>query len=312
MYGLLLVALSVAPALAFLVLILRMDRAEPEPLREVLRTVGLGAAAALAAALVEMALERLPVFHAEGLAGAAATAFLQAAPVEELAKLGVVLLFVWNRPSFNEENDGVVYVGAAAIGFAVLENITYVVSNGYGTGVLRAFTAIPLHVFTAVIMGLFVGRAKFAGTAAARGTLVVGGLLIAWAFHGAYDTLAFSGGALSLLLLPLLGGLVALGIMALRRGRGLSLRRWAGASPVPVPPHRAAGTRGHRWMPILSRSLFVLCALFWALLLFGSAGGGGDVATTAAGGVLITVLPLGMAVLTETAWQRRRRRNAGG
>jgi protease PrsW len=311
MYGLLLVALSVAPAFAFLVLILRMDRAEPEPLREVLRIVGLGGAAALAAALLEMALDGLPFFQGTGLAGAAAASFLQVAPVEELAKLGVVLLFAWGRPSFNEENDGVVYVGASAIGFAVLENITYVASNGFGTGVLRAFTAMPLHVFTAVVMGLFVGKAKFAVGRYAQGSLVACGFLAAWAFHGAYDTLAFSGGALMLLLLPLLGGLAALGIVSLRRGRVLSLLRWTGAAAEPGPVVRPAGAKGHRWMPILSRCLLALCILFWVLLAVGSAGEAGGFGETAVGGVLITVLPLGVAVVTEAAWQRRRRRRTG-
>ena len=55
----------------------------------------------------------------------------------------MVLLFVWGNPNFNEENDGVVYVGASAIGFAVLENIAYVVQNGIGTGVLRAMAPLP-------------------------------------------------------------------------------------------------------------------------------------------------------------------------
>ena len=161
MYALAIIVVSTIPAILFLVVILRMDRREPEPLQLVVKVIGLGAVAAIIAALVELGLDRFPAFHAGGLAGAAAASFIQVAPVEELCKLAVVLLFVWKNPNFNEENDGVVYLGASAIGFALLENIAYVVDKGIGTGVLRAFTAIPLHVFTAVVLGLFVGRARF-------------------------------------------------------------------------------------------------------------------------------------------------------
>ena len=253
MHTLLLIAISIAPALAFLVVVMRMDRREPEPVALVARIVGLGAAAGVVAALVEAALDGVPLFHAPGLAGPAAESFLLIAPVEELAKLGVVLLFVWNNANFNEENDGVVYVGASAIGFAVLENIAYVVSHGIGTGILRAFTSVPLHVFAAVIMGLFVGRARFAPAGLVRIRLVAAGFLCAWAAHGMYDTLALSRGALAGLILPLLAGLAAFGIMALRRGRRMSLLRWGPGKDQPAAPPAPRGT--HRWMAVVSRIL---------------------------------------------------------
>ena len=319
MYALLIILLSVAPGLAFLLLILRMDREEPEPLSLVLRIVALGGAGALVAGLVEIALDGVPLFRAPGLAGTAASSFLQVAPVEELAKLGVVLLFAWGQPAFNEENDGVVYVGASAVGFAVLENIIYVVQNGFGTGVLRAFTAIPLHVFTAVIMGLAVGRARFAATGKARVALVLGGFLIAWAAHGAYDTFAGAGNALVLLLLPLLGGVAAFGIVALKRGRRLSLLRWGkvAAADVPpprradVPPPRRADVKAHRrWMRVVARILIGAVIGFWALLVLGIASDRSGAADAIAGGVLLTILPAGLAVLLEVGWRRERRRLA--
>ena len=327
MYALLIILLSVAPGLAFLLLILRMDREEPEPLSLVLRIVALGGAGALVAGLVEIALGGVPLFRAPGLAGTAASSFLQVAPVEELAKLGVVLLFAWGQPAFNEENDGVVYVGASAVGFAVLENIIYVVQNGFGTGVLRAFTAIPLHVFTAVIMGLAVGRARFAATGKARVALVLGGFLIAWAAHGAYDTFAGAGNALVLLLLPLLGGVAAFGIVALKRGRRLSLLRWGkvAAADVPpprradvppprqadVPPPRRADVKAHRrWMRVVARILIGAVIGFWALLVLGIASDRSGTADAIAGGVLLTILPAGLAVLLEVGWRRERRRLA--
>ena len=235
LYTVAVLVVSMAPALAFLVLILALDRREPEPLALVLEVLGLGAASAVVAAVLELLLEGLPLFGVPGMAGAAAVAFLQVAPVEEACKLAVVLLFAWRKPSFNEENDGIVYTGAAAIGFALLENIIYVARFGLGTGAARAFSAIPLHVFTAVLVGLAVGRARFAASRVARGRLVLGGFALAWVVHGLYDLLALSGSALVLLLLPLLAGLAAFGILALKKGRRLSLARW-GSALVPGAP----------------------------------------------------------------------------
>jgi RsiW-degrading membrane proteinase PrsW (M82 family) len=315
MYTVGLLVVSVAPALAFLLIVLRMDRREPEPLALVARVVGLGAAAAVVAALVEAALDGISLFHAPGLAGPAAESFLLVAPVEELAKLGVVLLFVWGNPNFNEENDGVVYVGASSIGFALLENIAYVVQNGMGTGILRAFTSIPLHVFTAVILGLFVGRAHFTPSTPRRIGLIGAGFLIAWAVHGAYDTFAMSRGALAVLLLPLLAGLAAFGIMAMKRGRRLSLLRWGGGAP-PSPASAAVPARhpprSHRWMSVVGRILLGLCAAFWILFLIGMAQAGHkrDVGLAILGAAFMTFLPAALGIVLEVSYHRHRRRAA--
>jgi RsiW-degrading membrane proteinase PrsW (M82 family) len=315
MYAVLLLAVSVAPGLAFLVVIMRMDRREPEPKALVARVLGLGAVSGIAAALVEAALDWIPLFHVGGLLGPAAEAFLLVAPVEELAKLAVVLLFVWGNPNFNEENDGVVYVGASAVGFAVLENIAYVIQNGIGTGILRAFTSVPLHVFTAVVVGLYVGRAHFSGSVAVRNRLVLTGFLFAWAAHGAYDTFALSRSALAALLLPLLAGIAAFGIMAMRKGRRLSLLRWG---PGPVAPvaqaaHPAAVHHpgSHRWMSVVARILLGICAAFWVLFAIGiTQRTTNDVGSAILGAALMSFLPLTLGILLEVSYHRHRRHAA--
>lgn len=320
---------SVAPALAFLVLILALDRREPEPLALVFRVMGLGAASAIPAAIVEVILEGVPLFALPGVAGAAAVGFIQVAPVEEGCKLAPVLLSAWRKPAFNEENDGIVYAGASAIGFALLENVIYVARLGLGTGAARAFSAIPLHVFTAVLVGLHVGRARFAVSRLERNRLLITGFALAWFVHGLYDTLAMSGSALALLLLPLLAGLAAFGILALRKGRRLSLARWGSGpalvpaktvsedaavpamTPSPVAQGSARTAPTHRWMPVVSRLLLAASALFWILLAVGLALSEEDPDSGAAalGGIMLTVIPVSLGVILEAAWQKRRRRS---
>ena len=71
------------------------------------------------------------------------------------------------------------------MGFATLENIIYVFQYGAPTGFLRMFTAVPAHATFAVLMGYFLGKAKFTHRKEVYYSLV--GLLVATAFHGAYD-----------------------------------------------------------------------------------------------------------------------------
>ncbi len=207
-----------------------------------------------------------------------------------------------------------VYVGASAVGFAVLENIAYVVQNGIGTGVLRAFTSVPLHVFTAVVLGLYVGRAHFSTSVAVRNRLVLTGFLIAWAAHGAYDTFALSKSALAALLLPLLAGLAAFGIMAMRKGRRLSLLRWgSGQVPANIPSPRHAHHQGeHRWMSVVARTLLGICAAFWALFVIGVTRQGftEDVGTAILGAALMSFIPLALGILLEISYHRHRRHAA--
>ena len=315
MHTLAVLVVSAAPAIAFLVLILRMDRREPEPLDLVLKVIGLGAASALIAGLVERGLDSVRLFQAGGLAGAAAVSFLQVAPIEEACKLGVVLLFAWKKPAFNEENDGIVYAGASAMGFALLENILYVARGGIGTGLLRAFTSIPLHIFTGVVAGLFIGRARFAGSPRARILLVAAGFLLAWAFHGLYDMFAMSGSALALLVLPLVAGVSTFGVIALKAGRRASLLRWGGAAPRPAAaqsdsPLPTRRRRASPWMAVVARVLLGGSVLFWVLLAVGladraTAEGRGE---TILGGVLITLIPVVLGIVFEWSYRAQKKK----
>ena len=71
------------------------------------------------------------------------------------------------------------------MGFATLENVLYVFEYGASTGFLRMFTAVPAHATFAVLMGYFLGKAKF--TRHKEITYSILALLIATAFHGSYD-----------------------------------------------------------------------------------------------------------------------------
>jgi RsiW-degrading membrane proteinase PrsW (M82 family) len=51
----------------------------------------------------------------------------------------------------------------------------YVLEGGYETAVLRAFTAVPAHATFGILMGYFMGKAKFSNN---RFKLNMAGLLL--------------------------------------------------------------------------------------------------------------------------------------
>ncbi len=234
LYTLTLLLLATFPPFFFLARLLVADRREPEPLEMVLFTLALGIISTLPASFAERVLGSLPFFAPTVPFSAIITAFVRVAPIEEACKLAVVLLFVWGNENFNEENDGIVYVATSSIGFALFENILYVLSNGFGVGVLRAVTSIPLHAFCGVLMGSCVGRARFARTRGAAAALVLRGFALAWFFHGLYDSLALSGSGFLALVGALVVALTFYGNRAIARGRALSLARWANPAAAPT------------------------------------------------------------------------------
>jgi protease PrsW len=321
---LLLVLVAITPPVAFLIYILRFDRAEPEPAKMVLKILSLGALAIIPAAVFQLIVLELPFFKVGGLVGAALESFLVVAPSEELVKLAVVLLFAWNSHNFNEKFDGVVYTGAAAIGFAMAENIFYVLDLGLTVGILRAVTSIPGHTFTGVLMGYQVGLAKFAATGQERNKYLLKGFLIAFSLHALYNTLVLSDTAAAMLMIPLVVFYFVAGIRILKKGSLLSQRLWQSeqyshavqieekeaAEPVVLETYATNEARCS-WIflrAIVARILLLLSATFWMILLiiiFVDKSGFQEALEIISGGLIISAVPITVGILLEKSYRRK-------
>ena len=91
--------------------------------------------------------------------------FIGVALVEEGFKWLALLLITRKSKHFNSLFDGVVYAVFVSLGFAATENVMYVLKNGFENAAARAVTAVPGHVFDAVIMGYFYSLWKIYSTA---------------------------------------------------------------------------------------------------------------------------------------------------
>lgn len=163
--------LSFSPGLFWLWYFYQRDKLEPEPKWLIIRTFLFGMAAVFPAGLIEWA----AVEYISGIT-VAINIIIVAPIVEELCKYFSVRYTVYNHDEFDEPMDGIVYAAAAALGFASLENLGYVLSAYwiddpeidaiYHTGMVvgvsatRAVMSVPGHVLFSAMWGYALGVTK--------------------------------------------------------------------------------------------------------------------------------------------------------
>lgn len=185
-----LLLLAVAPVTIVILYIYFKDKFEKEPIKFLFKNFLLGATASILLTFIlgYVASKLIPLMDATSILQQFLRAFIVVALVEEFSKYVIVKYYAQRNKEFNEPFDGIVYAVMVSMGFAALENILYVFQYGAATGILRAFTAVPAHATFAILMGYFMGKAKFSKNSVA---LNLTGLLFATLFHGAYDFFLF-------------------------------------------------------------------------------------------------------------------------
>lgn len=184
----LLLALALAPGAAIALYIYLKDKHEREPLGLLLLSFFYGALSVIVTLLISMPLE-LILINKQSAAELFADAFFKVALVEEFSKFIFIRFILFRNKNFNEPFDGIVYAAMVGMGFATLENILYVYQFGIPTGIMRMFTAVPAHACFAILMGYYLGRAKFTHQRNLYYSLLA--LISATVFHGLYDYFLF-------------------------------------------------------------------------------------------------------------------------
>ncbi|MBQ0138898.1 MAG: intramembrane metalloprotease PrsW [Kurthia sp.] len=81
--------------------------------------------------------------------------------IEEFFKWLILLLVIYHHVEFDDPYDGVLYGAAISLGFASVENVFYLISYGVDTAFLRAVLPVSSHALFGVVMGYYLGKAKF-------------------------------------------------------------------------------------------------------------------------------------------------------
>ncbi len=193
-FNIVLLAAAVIPALFLMLKVYRSDRLEKEK-PGLLWSLAL---AGVLSSLIALVSERV----LGGLLNAAVYSdtlyevllyFVVVAGSEEGAKYLLLRRRTWHSTEFNCLYDGVVYAVFVSLGFALWENISYVMHFGYSAAIVRAVTAIPGHTCFGVFMGVFYAAAREfenLGMTEKSRRYRVFAVVIPMLLHGAYDYVA--------------------------------------------------------------------------------------------------------------------------
>jgi RsiW-degrading membrane proteinase PrsW (M82 family) len=180
-----LLSLALAPGAAIALFIYLKDKHEPEPFSLLLLCFLYGSLSTIVTLLISWPVSMVLLTKPDDVVDQFFNAFFKVALIEEFSKFLFVRFILYYNKNFNEPFDGIVYAVMVSMGFATIENIIYVFQYGFATGILRMFSAVPAHGAFAVLMGYFLGKAKFTHRKTVYYSLIA--LLAATTFHGAYD-----------------------------------------------------------------------------------------------------------------------------
>lgn len=199
-----LLALAIAPGIAICLYIYFKDKHEKEPIKLLVISFILGILSVIPALILSLIGSEIIGFVPESRSFifSLVSCVVGIGLVEEFSKFIFVRYYTYKKDDFNEPFDGIVYCVMVSMGFATIENISYVYQYGELTAWARMFTAVPMHAIFAIIMGYYMGIQKFYG----KKNYALMGLAYAALLHGVYDFVLFNE--------DIPGGLQILGFLA--------------------------------------------------------------------------------------------------
>ncbi|MBQ4556140.1 MAG: PrsW family intramembrane metalloprotease [Clostridia bacterium] len=167
-----LITAALLPALVLCIYIFKKDRVEKEPIGLLIKLLVFGAISCIPIAIVSSAVcdiidQNFIPYGSLGADGSITlpdtlyylyhliTNFVGVGLIEESGKFLFLYLITKNNKEFNSLFDGLIYAIFVSLGFAALENILYVLQNGFYVAIMRAVLSVPGHMFFAVMMGYY-------------------------------------------------------------------------------------------------------------------------------------------------------------
>ena len=205
--------LAVLPGLIIIIYIYNKDKYDKEPKKYILLATLLGVISCFPAVLFTLQFEQVltvKIPEQMNLLQLVYFSFVAVAFSEEIAKYTLLKVFLFPKKVFDEPMDGIVYAVCVGMGFAILENILYVLEGVLQLALLRMFTAVPAHAVFGVFMGYYLGLAKIRKKQEQPfAQYYFMAVISAVVLHGAYDFFLFSNNILGLSILSFLGLMMA-------------------------------------------------------------------------------------------------------
>lgn len=187
-------AIAIFPAIALLIYIYKMDKKEKEPTKFLWKLFLRGVILVIPVIIIENIVD-LPaelLFTNGSFIYALYEGFIVAACSEELGKYFFLKRKTWDSEYFDCMFDGIVYAVFVSLGFAAIENISYVMEGGLSTAIARMFSSVPGHTCFAIYMGYYYSMARLSinkGDLEACKSYKLKAKVIPILIHGTYDFL---------------------------------------------------------------------------------------------------------------------------
>jgi RsiW-degrading membrane proteinase PrsW (M82 family) len=217
---LIIVLAALAPCAFWLWMIYLWDKCKPTQKSLLIRTFFFGVGIAIPVAVIEFLLYPNSVQGNLPVATAAYAAFVVAGVVEESGKFVVVRLGAYKSKRFDQPEDGLMYASAAALGFAAIENVVYVLSFGLSVLLARGLISNLAHVLFSAMWGYPLALTKLG--IIKNKYVTWGGLAAAIVAHGLFDFLFFTSTVLTYLVIPLFIGMVVLFVIMMRHANRIA------------------------------------------------------------------------------------------
>lgn len=213
-----LIFIALAPVLIILLYIYFRDKYEREPIGMLLKALMAGVLIIIPIFFIEAGLANFGSSIFDASSNTLWSAFVVAGATEEIFKFLALYILIWANRNFNEKFDGIVYAVFISLGFALVENVIYVIQGGAGVGWMRALTAVPAHALFGVVMGYYFGMARFAK--GQRAFFMTRALMWPIILHGFYDYCLIS--EIPLLLIMFVPYIIYLWISGFRKMKEIS------------------------------------------------------------------------------------------
>lgn len=219
------VTAGVAPGLALLSYFYLRDQYGSEPLSLVFKMFIFGALLVFPLMFIQY------VLSVEGLfQGDFTKAFGTVGLLEEFFKWFILYYTIFQHISFDEPYDGVIYSVAVSLGFASAENIFYLLANGLQDALGRALLPVSSHALFGVIMGYYIGKAKFSPGLQKKWIML--SLTVPVLLHGMYDFILMTREDWLMLIVPFMIFLWWLGLRKVKKARTLTLKHIEKQYPI--------------------------------------------------------------------------------
>ncbi|MGG1631264.1 glutamic-type intramembrane protease PrsW [Rossellomorea sp. NRS-1567] len=213
---------GIAPGLALLSYFYLRDEYEAEPITLVFKTFMYGAIITFPIMFLQYVLEVEGIIDSNW-----STAFISSGLLEEFFKWFILMFAIFQHVDFNDPYDGIIYGASVSLGFATTENILYLVANGVEHAFGRAILPVSSHALFGVIMGYYLGKAKFSSREERHKWLFIA-ISLPLLLHGTYNYIFLAEKNWIYYMVPFMFFLWWLGLKKVKSAHRLTEKKYTG------------------------------------------------------------------------------------